>query len=197
MSPRGQQAKGAGTGTGADDAVGGRIRELRQQRGLTVRGLATDTGLSVGLISQVERGLTDPSLETLRRIGRALDVPIFGLFGGPQEQQAAVVRKRSRMRVSSPHSGVTYTRISKGAGRIEMLEGTLEPGGASSEVPWSHPSEECVLVAKGRLVVEVGDERHALAPGDSCYFDSRTPHRYLNETARPVTYVLAITPPSY
>ncbi|MBO0829872.1 MAG: cupin domain-containing protein [Streptosporangiales bacterium] len=195
MSPRdrGPAVKDAGAG----DAVGGRIRELRQQRGLTVRGLAGDTGLSVGLISQVERGLTDPSLETLRRIGQALEVPIFGLFGGPKDQQAAVVRKKSRMRVSSPHSGVTYTRISKGAGRIEMLEGTLDPGGASSAVPWSHPSEECVLVAKGRLVVEVGGERHALAPGDSCYFDSRTPHRYLNETLRPVTYVLAITPPSY
>lgn len=182
---------------GQSDVVGVRIRALRQQRGLTVRALASSTGLSIGLISQVERGLVDPSLETLRRVGRVLEVPIFDLFGDARDAPAAVVRKDTRMLIQSPQGGVTYTRISPGSGKIEMLEGHLEPGGASSAQPWAHPSEECVLVVSGRVVVEVAGERYLLASGDSCYFDSRLPHRYTNETSQPARYVLGITPPSY
>jgi mannose-6-phosphate isomerase-like protein (cupin superfamily) len=78
-----------------------------------------------------------------------------------------------------------------------MLQGRLEPGGASSAEPWAHPSEECLVVTAGRLVVEVADERHPLGPGDSCYFDSRLPHRYVNEGDEPATFLLAASPPSY
>ncbi|WP_219419603.1 helix-turn-helix domain-containing protein [Pseudonocardia nigra] len=178
--------------------VGVRIRELRTGRGMTLTELARTTGLSPGLISQVERGLTDPSLETLRRIARILDVPLFSLFREPDaESGAVVVRRDRRMQVSSPHGGISYQRLSPGSGRLELLEGTLEPGAASSATPWSHPSEECVTVQEGRLLVEVGTERHELAPGDSCYFDSRSPHRYVNPTQRPTVFLIAITPPSY
>jgi transcriptional regulator with XRE-family HTH domain len=178
--------------------VGIRIRELRAGRGMTLTELARTTGLSAGLISQVERGLTDPSLETLRRIARILDVPLFSLFHEPDaDAGAVVVRRDRRMQVSSPHGGIDYQRLSPGSGKLELLEGTLEPGAASSDRPWSHPSEECVTVQDGQLVVEVGAQRYELAPGDSCYFDSRSPHRYVNPTQRPTVFLVAITPPSY
>ena len=180
------------------NTVGVRIRELRTARGMTLTALARDTGLSAGLISQVERGLTDPSLETLRRIARTLDVPLFSLFREPDvESEAVVVRRDRRMQVSSPHGGISYQRLSPGFGRLELLEGTLGPGAASSAEPWSHPSEECVTVQEGRLVVEVGGQHHELEPGDSCYFDSRSPHRYVNPTGEPTVFLVAITPPSY
>jgi transcriptional regulator with XRE-family HTH domain len=178
--------------------IGVRIRELRTDRGMTLTELARTTGLSAGLISQVERGLTDPSLETLRRIARTLDVPLFSLFREPDVESVAVVVPRDRrMQVSSPHGGISYQRLSPGSGKLELLEGTLEPGAASSPKPWSHPSEECVTVREGRLLVEVGAERHELGPGDSCYFDSRCPHRYVNATAARTVFLVAITPPSY
>lgn len=164
---------------------------------MTVTELARAAGVSVGLISQVERGISDPSLETLRRIAMALDVPLFGLFAEADGGRVAVVRKDARMFVRSPHGGITYQRLSAGTGKIEVLEGLLEPGAASSEEPWSHPSEECVVVLTGRLVAEVDGARHELRAGDSATFDSRSPHRYLNETAKPVRFLLSITPPSY
>jgi transcriptional regulator with XRE-family HTH domain len=180
------------------NAVGVRIRELRTVQGMTLTELARSTGLSVGLISQVERGLTDPSLETLRRIARTLDVPLFRLFREPDpEPEVAVVRRERRMQVSSPHGGVDYQRLSPGFGRLELLEGTLDPGAVSAAQPWSHPSEECVTVQRGRLVVEVGAQRYELERGDSCYFDSRAPHRYVNPTQEPVVFLVAVTPPSY
>lgn len=173
-----------------------RIRQVRERAGFSVRGLATAAEISAGLLSQVERGLTEPSLETLRRIAAALDVPLFSLFA-EAEQTAAVVRGDRRATVQSPHSGVRYTRISPGFGKLELLEGTLEPGGRSSASPWSHPSEECVLLVEGQIVVTVDGKRYSLEAGDSCSFDSRLPHDYRNETELPARFILAVTPPSY
>lgn len=177
--------------------LGERIRALRQERQLTVRRLAAAAGVSVGLISQVERGINNPSLDTLRRVAQALDVPLFDLFQSAPESTVAVVRGDDRMQVRSPHAELTYSRVSPGIGRLEVLEGTLEPGAASSGEPWSHPSEECVLVTKGELIVEVDGARHRLRRGDSCYFDSRLPHRYVNHSTRPAVFLVSITPPSY
>jgi transcriptional regulator with XRE-family HTH domain len=164
---------------------------------MTVRQFAEAAGVSTGLVSQVERGLTDPSLETLRRLARALGLPLFDLFSQEERETVAVVRREHRILVRSPQGGIVYSRLSPGHGRLEMLEGTLEPGGASSAAPWSHPSEECVLVTDGRLVIEVAGERYELEPGDACYLDSRLPHRYLNEGDGPVKFLVGVTPPSY
>jgi transcriptional regulator with XRE-family HTH domain len=177
--------------------IGVRIRELRQARKMTVKELAAAADVSTGLISQVERGLTDPSLETLRRMARALGLPLFDLFRQEEQNPVAVVRRDRRMLVRSPHGGITYARISPGHGRLEVLEGILEPGGASAPDAWSHPSEECVVVTTGRLVVEAGGERYELEPGDACYLDSRLPHRYVNESDAPVRFLVSVTPPSY
>ncbi|MGH3384431.1 MAG: helix-turn-helix domain-containing protein [Nocardioidaceae bacterium] len=179
--------------------MGPRIRALREARGWTVTAFAQTVGVSSGMISQVERGLTDPSLETLRRIAQALEVPIFSLFqdDGGGDEAVRVVRGDRRMFVRSPHGDITYSRISAGPGRLEVLEGMLEAGGTSSEELWSHPSEECAVVLAGRLTLQVGDDEWVLAEQDSCSFDSRLPHRYLNPTKKPCRFLLAVTPPSY
>lgn len=175
--------------------VGPRIRDVRTSQGMSLRALAADARLSPALLSQVERGLTSPSLETLRRLARSLDVPLFALFT-EDPAQAAVVRAADRVLVRSPGGGVTYARISSGE-RLEVLEGRLQPGGCSAEEPWVHPAEECVLVVRGNLVVELAGERHVLADGDACTFNSRRPHRYVNEADEEVVFILSVTPPSF
>lgn len=177
--------------------VGSRIRALRTARGLTVTELARRAEVSTALISQVERDLTDPSLVTVRKIARALDIPLFSLFEEDAEDDVAVVRRDRRMTVRSPGGGIAYSRISAGRGRLEVLHGVLAPGGASAAEPWSHPSEECVLVTVGELVVEVAGNEYALGVGDSSQFDSRLPHRYVNPHDVPAEFVLSVTPPSY
>lgn len=182
---------------GVAESVGGRIRSARQRLGLSLRALSAEAGVSIGLLSEIERGLTDPSLQTLRHVSRALDVPLFDFFQPPEPVAVALVRRDRRVGLAAPQSGVTYTRISPGAGHLELLEGTLAPGGASSPEPWAHASEECVLVTSGTVGVEVGGEIHMLEVGDSCYFDSRLPHRYVNDGDASAVFIVAVTPPSY
>lgn len=178
--------------------VGPRIRALREERRISLAAFAQEVGVSTGLVSQVEREITDPSLETLRRIAKVLGVPIFSLFqDGSAGETVRVVRADGRVHVRSPHGDITYSRVSAGGGRLEVLEGVLEPGGSSSQDLWSHPSEECAVVLSGRLTLEVGDETWVLRASDSCTFDSRLPHRYRNDSARTCRFLLAVTPPSY
>ncbi len=153
--------------------------------------------MSTGLISQVERGVTDPSLETMRRIAEVLDVPLFSLFQDGDDQTVAVIRRDDRYRISSPHHAITYTRASPGGAKLEVLEGSLEPGAVSSEELRSHPSEECVVVLVGRLTVQIGEQTHVLKTGDSCHFDSNIPHRFRNDGRNTVRFMISVTPPSY
>lgn len=177
--------------------LGYRIREVRSARGLTLTALADAAGLSAGLISQVERGLADPSLETLRRIAKVLEIPLFSLFRQEETGTVAVVRKDRRTQVRSPDHDIVYSRISPGSGRLEVLHGTLGPHSDSAAEPWWHPSEECLVVLSGQLVVEVAGRDYELAGGDSCYFDSHLPHRYRNAADQPAEFIVTITPPSY
>lgn len=177
--------------------LGPRIRAAREQGGLTLRALAERADLSPSFVSQLERGLVNPSLESLRRIAVALGIPLFELFTDGDRHGPGVVRRDARVQVSSPRGGISYERLSSGSAHFELLEGVLEPGGSSSPTPWTHPSEECVTVIVGSIQVEVGGEVIPLSEGDSCSFDSQLPHRYLNHTDTPARFVLAVTPPSY
>ncbi|MCA4132519.1 helix-turn-helix domain-containing protein [Arthrobacter sp. M4] len=173
-----------------------RIRELRRIRGLTLGQVAELAGLSVAMLSQVERGLSDPSLESLRRLAEALQVPLFDLFRGEGPEPATVIRHDQRRLVSSPNMHVTYSQLSRSGGKVEVLEATLEPGAASSESPRSHISEECLVVLDGSLVVEIDGRPYFLGTGDSCHFDSALPHRFLNPHPYKARFIVSVTPPS-
>ncbi|MFV0406989.1 MAG: helix-turn-helix domain-containing protein [Propioniciclava sp.] len=178
--------------------IGGRIRSLRTELGMTAQQLAHKAELSPAQISQIERGSSDPSLESLRRIARALGKPLFDLFADTATSGVRVVREPDRVILRSPRSGISYARVSPGSGRLEVLIGDLSPGSTSSEQPWAHPpSEECILVIAGELIVEVEGTEHQLSSGDSAYYESARPHRYLNRGNTITRFLISVSPPSY
>lgn len=177
--------------------LGARLRSMRQARGLSLTALAEDASISNALLSQVERDQMDPSLDTLRKLARALNVPLFSLFQDSPDSAVAVIPSQRRLSVSTSSEGVAYTRISPGFGRLEVLEGILDPGSASSPELWSHASEECAVVIQGELSVEFADQTHLLQKGDSIYFDSRRSHRYVNHSDAVTVYIVSVTPPSF
>lgn len=172
------------------------IREVRKRKGLTIVEVSRDAGVSAALLSQVERGRVDPSLETLRQVARVLEVPLFSLFLVEEASQVEVVRFGQEKTITSPGGDLVYAQKSTPGGALEVLAGTMQPGGMSHKTPWTHESEECIVVTKGTLRLEVNGVSHDLHAGDSCHFDSNLPHRFFNATEVPVEYLVAVTPPS-
>jgi quercetin dioxygenase-like cupin family protein len=109
-----------------------------------------------------------------------------------------VVRKNERRKIALPQSNLVYEMLSPDMNRqIEFLLVRLAPGQCSSQEQLSHTGEECGLVLQGRLIVRWGDKKFELTEGDSIYFASNIPHRYLNPGNEESVSVWAMTPPSF
>jgi transcriptional regulator with XRE-family HTH domain len=176
--------------------VGTRLRELRDGRGLTLRELSAETGLSATLLSQIERGVTEPSLKSLRMLANVFGESVAKLFDDDTSLTVHVSKAGERSRIMSPKGQVQYERMGPSNGQLEVLRGVLRQGEASSEEQWGHPSVECAYVMRGTLTVSVGRTTYTVAEGDAITIDSRQPHRYANETSDTVEYILAVTPPT-
>jgi transcriptional regulator with XRE-family HTH domain len=168
-----------------DQWLGWRVRQRRRQRQLSIRQLGDRTGLSVGMVSQIERGLSTPSLRSLRLLANALEVPVAHFFAdSPQvaTERRYIVRSHQRRRLNVPHTGVVQEVISpEGPGSIEIYELQLEVGASSGPEVYSHDGEKAGLVLSGTLGLQLGEEQYLLDQGDSFRFPSTMAHRFSNE----------------
>jgi transcriptional regulator with XRE-family HTH domain len=182
--------------TQTDLALGTRIRELRQRRGMSVGEVATLAAVSKSLVSQIERGVASPSIDTVRKIASALELPVFSLFLEDADSDL-VVRKRNRRIVRYPESEVTREVLSPSLhSRLALLWVTYPPGEAGRLEPVHHTGEECVVVVRGTLEITLGEQVIQLQCGDSMGFDSELPHIFRNPGSEPAEVVVAISPPS-
>lgn len=176
------------------------VRERRANAGLSLTALAAASGLSPGLLSQIERGNGNPSYNTLIKLAHALEVRVGDFFGGhdPEPKLAELVKAGSRRRLLLSERDMVYELITPSMnGRLGVIRAQVASGWSNEAVPFLHEGEECVLVVEGSLVVVVGDERYQLTEGDSLTYDASAPHWYANEGDRPAVFVGAMTPPSY
>ena len=145
--------------------IGHRLRELRTAHDLSLRQLAEQVEVSPGLISQIENGVTDPSLTTLRKIAAVFNATVADLFTVVGSGPVHVSRPGQRARLSASEARFTYARLTPGRGDLEVLHGELSPGEASSDEPWAHPSTECAVVLAGTVVAEVAGSGTLWRPG--------------------------------
>lgn len=156
---------------------------------MTLQEVADVAGFSVGFISQIERGITIPSLTSLVAVCRALNTDVGSFFQTPKVG-APITRREGRPVYAvggTPGSTVTYERLSASfPGNI--LRSTLihEPPGFRSE-PMSHEGEEIFFIVEGSLTIEIGGERTILEAGDSAHFPSTMTHVTWNHTTEPTT----------
>ena len=172
-------------------SVGFHLRELRQQRGLSLRALAELSGLSANAISLIEREATSPSVSTLQRLATALGVHISFFFTEPVEQ-TNVLLTRSEERARSGSSSVVLESL--GYGLIDQacdpFVVTLESGASSGNRVMIHSGHELVYCLKGELDYEIDGEHHRLKPGDALLFSAELPHRWSNPNSHPVEFIL-------
>jgi transcriptional regulator with XRE-family HTH domain len=174
-----------------DVDIGPRLLAARREKGLTVRALAADIGVSGALISQIELGRTQPSVTTLYALVSRLGVSLDWLIGLPPAGRqpdeplptTPVVRRAEAHPVLQIANGVRWELVSSPAeGAAEGVLATYEPGAASSPdgEPTAHDGIESAFIIEGSLTLQLGDEEFLVGAGDSLVFDSRRPHRYVN-----------------
>ncbi|MBR0961074.1 cupin domain-containing protein [Bradyrhizobium japonicum] len=173
----------------ADDAVdqrlGETVRLLRQRAGLSIQDVANKTGLSTGMISQLERARAMPSIRTLRLLSIALDVPISYFFesSDPADGQRYIVRKNNRRLLRLTASGVVKEALTpEGKGQLELYELTLNPGASSGTDFLQHTGEKAGYILSGSLRLWLDNQAHLLEAGDSFRFPSIVPHMFDNPT---------------
>ncbi|WP_206363880.1 cupin domain-containing protein [Gudongella oleilytica] len=180
--------------------IGKKMRDLRKSKDMSIAELAEKAGLSSGIISQIERNLVAPSIVTFWKISQALEVSVGHFFDEEEVELniSPIVKKSDRKRITVSNSNALYELLSHDLNRkIEFLYITIGPGEVSSEGLVSHEGEECGLVLKGKLLVKTADGDYELNEGDSIYYESTIPHRYINIGDNVCESVWAMTPPSF
>jgi transcriptional regulator with XRE-family HTH domain len=161
--------------------LGQRIREARQQRGLTTRQLGEVAGLTYAFISQLERGLATPSISSLLRIIYALDITIGDLFDVEQTSPGGVLR-RPDWAVFRPLALVEdAVLLSEPDGIFNVVWTRFDVGYESREPVGTHgAATQFVLVLAGEIELGIGPETHVLETHSSIAFDGRIPHTWRN-----------------
>ncbi len=172
--------------------VGHLLRELREERGLSLRELSRLSSLSANALSMIERGLASPSVSTLYRLTDALNVPITALFRQDQPQEPIVFRNaKKRTKVYFPLGiweglgGEAFT------GRMQPFMLILESGAKSGREKIVHTGSEFVICLRGSLEYEVEGKRYRLNAGDSLLFAARLTHRWRNP-GKTVTHAIIV-----
>ena len=165
--------------------LGQQIRQRRRIKDFTLTQLAEKSGLSVGLLSQIERGISSPSLKSMTQICSALGIPVSWLFdtGSTEDpaEKGLIVRRSSRKRLDLGTYGVTKELLSPDlGGEMQIYLVTIRPGGHSGPETYTHRGEEGGLVLAGALQLTVDDRIVVLYEGDSFRFSSSLPHRFAN-----------------
>lgn len=171
--------------------LGERLRERRLALGLTLKEVADGAGLSVGFISQIERGITTPSLSSLVNVSRLLGRPISAFLSLPPGHASTHPNQRPHYAVGS--SALVYERISASFSGSQLTTVIIhQPAGYRSE-PSSHDGEELFYMLSGALTVEVEGETHVLKPGDTLHFPSHKVHSTWNHTKKTATLLHTCT----
>lgn len=181
-------------------AVGGKIRELRGQRKLSLQALSDLSGISIGVVSEIERGIGNPSINTLVQLAHALKISVAALFQVP-DQPSPVVRKSERRTLDTREDVEGDAKLElltpSLTGALEVVWVTAPPGYDTSATPFSHPGEGFGVVISGRHEVWLDGTRHVLEAGDSISYQCSTPHWYRNPGPETVEAVWVVTPPTF
>jgi transcriptional regulator with XRE-family HTH domain len=164
------------------EAIGSRIRAIREEKGVSLEELSKLTGFDVAFLSGIEKGETQPQLGTLIKLSKALDSAFGRLVSGTGEKLYSITRKgehraaaRSTSRTGKKHL-YSYKSLSPGVKGRHMEAFMVQLLTATEKDVSVHEGEEFVFVLDGTVLLDIGGERFELEPGDSAYYLGTTPH---------------------
>jgi transcriptional regulator with XRE-family HTH domain len=176
-------------GSDVDLWLGRRLKGLRGERGITLTTLAEQTGISAAHLSRLEKGLRQPSIESLLLIARVYGVSISQLVQELDENDHHLVRADQ----AAVHQGPDgrYTVLSGPRDTMAVVRVELAPGKRTKEA--KHVGEEWLHVLDGAITLTLVGEDLALGAGDSVQFDSSRTHGLANDGDDPATVLIVST----
>ena len=175
--------------------IGAKIKESRQQLGLTQQELADRCELTKGYISQLENDLTSPSIATLEDIVAALGQSLKDFFS-EEEERKLVYKKSDYIVKETGDSEFMWLIPSAQKNEMEPIRVTIEPHtNLEEDVP--HEGEEFGYVISGRIWLHIGQAAYCVKKGEVFYFTSSKPHRLENRTNEKAVVLWVASPPTF
>ncbi|GGC89197.1 DNA-binding protein [Thalassobacillus devorans] len=171
-----------------------KIKELRLQNGLTLKGLSEKTDLSVSFLSQVERGDSSLAITSLKKIADAFGVPMASFFEDPYNHNYAVKREHQKP-FKIEGSDLIHTRLGGHfpERKMEPIKVTLSPNQQDKQ-KFSHPGEEFYYVLKGMVIFVIEGKEYLLKEGDAIHFPSVQQHQWENPLSEETELLCVLTP---
>jgi len=175
-------------------SFGARLRELRQQRGLTLQELAARSGLSKAFLSRLESGSRQASISAALTLCRIFNVSLASLFEVPPTEAFCTI-VRAADAVEKSVKGLRYASLSE-AGRffnMQPMRVKISPMRVGNE-HYQHDGEEWVYVLQGKITLSLVGKAYDLDPGDAVHFESRLPHRLMARGGREAEVLIVAAP---
>ncbi|WP_102401685.1 helix-turn-helix domain-containing protein [Haloimpatiens massiliensis] len=177
--------------------IGGKIKELRVSKNLTLKELSEKVQLSIGFLSQLERGLTNVAVDSLEKIAEALEVDLSYFFSIPKSNNKSILRSYEQeifQVVNSQFINYHLTNDLENKVMVPRLVQILPSNTEEDVTNYNHEGEEFVYVLEGILTLYLDNEKYELYPGDSIHINSTTPHNWANYTNKLVKLLAVNTP---
>lgn len=187
--------------------IGARLKSARKSSRLSQRQLALRSGVTNGLISQIENNASSPSVSSLKRILDAIPMTLAEFFNEDDGEPKIFYRSSELLELNPrqmfPQSSAgDFSMSLRQVGNssqhtLQMLHERYEPGADTGDELYNHQGEEAGIIIEGQIELTVGDETRTLQTGDAYIFDSTLPHRFRNLGDVDCVIVSACTPPSF
>lgn len=180
-----------------NEHIGAKIKHLRTQRKMTLKDLSEKTNLSIGFLSQLERGLTSIATDTLGTIADVFEVELSYFFLKPRTKKKAIIRSYEKEVFNICTSGCIQYNLSNDLNEKKMLPRLVDilPNNTDEDIQsYMHEGEEFIYVLEGTLTLFLDGEQHELYPGDSIHYNSSRNHNWANYTNKMVRIVVVATP---
>ncbi|ERK03223.1 DNA-binding helix-turn-helix protein [Treponema socranskii subsp. socranskii VPI DR56BR1116 = ATCC 35536] len=179
--------------------IGKKIQELRLQKGFTMRKLALKADITASMLSQIENGQVNPSINTLRSIAEVLETPLYCFFREEFRPEPLVTPATRKTIGRKDKPDVVYELLTADTkGNIEFCMMVIPPYTSSNTDRQSHLGEETAFMYSGEKVdLDVEGTFFELHPGDSIRIPAQAKHVWHNKTDMKVQVIFAVTPPSF
>ncbi|AAL94751.1 MerR family transcriptional regulator [Fusobacterium nucleatum subsp. nucleatum ATCC 25586] len=179
--------------------VGITIKNIRKSKKLLLKDVALKCGISSSMLSQIEKGNANPSLNTIKSIAQVLEVPLFKFFMDLEKEKYEfhLLKKDDRKIISTEY--VTYELLSPDVEtNIECMQMTLIGKNAETSVkPMAHKGEEIAVLLNGKVKLTIGKFSIVLSSGDSIHIPSMVPHKWTNLHTEKSVVIFSVSPPEF